>query len=273
MLRLRRSLCCVLTLPVALAVPLEASEICPPKISTYEKCPNGFRQSWSIPPLPSYIDTDTVVEQVNDGLWEYHWCLKSTESADDDFYFLWRDFNWEGATECGGFWGQSLQTLYPPADVRTSLIVGPSLLEIQPNIQLPTDRIPPPPLWRRFLEYVTRISVSVPADKAGGSLATIRLTIRSTATPLINQNRQTATQYEIDYLYTVDPLSAPNIKFLFSDDIVARFEELSGSFSKPRPLEFTKPGAPTNMLGTIIFVNPDGYKVGSMPVSLAVPID
>jgi hypothetical protein len=123
---------------------------------------------------------------------------------------------------------------------------------------------------------MSQIFASIPLDKEGNDVVTVGLSVRSTATPVITHNQQMATRYEIEY---ADPLSdgISRIQFSFSDDLVKRASQLGdGPFSfsdKPASLKFTDGGPPTNVIGTIVFVGPDGYGVGSMPVSLAVPSD
>jgi len=269
---LGRFLWCALTLPMAFAMPLKASEHCPPP--TYEKCPNGFRQSWPIPPLPAYIDTDTVVEEVENGLWEYHWCLKSTVPVEDEIFFIWGDLGWSGGTtDCGGFWGQNLRASYPPSDPRrTRLVVGPNLEEIRPDIQLPADRIPPPPLPLRALEYLNTLFGFLSLDKTGENLTPVELAIRSIATPVILDNEHVATRYELEYVNAAQHGSP--LRFFLGESLADRSEDLDRLFSlseKPQSFEFTEEGPPTNVIGTLVFVGPDDYEVGSMPVSLAVP--
>ena len=275
MLRFGTFLWCAVALCLPLMAPSKASEVCPPRTSTYGKCPQGFRQNWPIP--PSYwIDTDTVVEQVADDLWEYHWCLKSTATVDDDIYFLWRDHKWEGRTSCGGFWGHSLQTTFSPSDERlTTVVVGPDLTEIQPTTKLPLNQIPPPAFFHRIKEYITKFFVSLPLDKTGDNFTTTGLTIRSSATPVLKEDEWIETQYRLEYSDALaDNVSA--IRFAFSDNIIKQASELDGLFSlsnKMKLLEFTEPRLPANVIGAIVFVDLDGYEVGSMPVSLAIPSD
>jgi hypothetical protein len=215
MFRPRRFLWWALAMPMLLAARSEASEICPPRTSAYEKCPNGFRQSWPVPPLPSYIETDTVVDPLDDGRWEYHWCLKSSVPVDNEIFFIWPDLRWTGgSTACGGFWGLNLQSPSPPSDLQSTASVGEDLMEIQPQIQIPADRVP---IWQRVYEYITSIFASLSVDKSGETFIAVGLTIRSTATPVI-EGGQVATRYEVEFEDHLSDGVSP-IQFYFDSDL------------------------------------------------------
>lgn len=272
MLRLGTFVWCALALFLPLKPPSNASEICPPPIPTYEKCPSGSAQEWPLPPW--YIAIDTVVEPIEDNRWDYHWCLKNIERLNDEFYVTWRDIHWNGFTMCGGFAGLNLQSHYRPSELRpTTIIVGSSRREIEPNIIRPIQPDEHQPIWNKFLEYVTNIFASVPIDKAGSELAAVGLTIRSTAMPVVINGQQISTRYKVEYSDAfADETSG--LKFAFNPDLAHRISDLAGLFdlsNKDAPIEFIESGAPTNVLSSVVVVGPDGYEVGSMPVSLAVP--
>jgi hypothetical protein len=118
-------------------------------------------------------------------------------------------------------------------------------------------------------------SFSLPLDKTGETLAAIGPAIRSTATPVIVGEYRTETRYKIQYL---DELSdeTSSFRFAFSDDIAKRAEELAGLFhisNEAGTIEFTAPGMPVNVIGSLSFGGPDDDEVGSMLVSVAVPGD
>jgi hypothetical protein len=215
------------------------------------------------------------VEKLENDLWEYHWCLKSTAWTAGDIYFVWPDLGVSGlGTGCGGFWGISRQSRSEPIDLVSTATVGPNLTEIHPAIQFPASEVQTP-IWQKFLNYVTSVFASLSLDKAGDQTITIGLTIKSSATPIIEDGQHEATQYEIEYS---DPLSngISPVRFFFDDAVRERVKELDRDFAfsdESRRVEFIQSGPPANLVGTLIFVGPDNYEIGTMPVSLALPKD
>ena len=220
---------------------------------------------------PRYVAVDTVVDKIGSNLWDYHWCLKSINPV-EPFYVKWDEVNFKGFTLCDGWIGSKLHFSYGPSDLHpTTIIVGSNMAEIHPNIKWFPQSDQAKPIWDRFLEFLTTFFGSLPADKAATGFVSVGLTIRSTATPVLVDGRQILTKYKIEYLsHTENDTS--DFKISFDPDLTERVTDLEGLIDfSDKPVEFTAPGAPANVISSIVFVDQDGYQVGSMPVSLAVP--